>query len=86
MLHQCTQCDYSSKVKCNVLRHMRSMHEIGLNKTQESIQYLYPTEIKEQSTQIQSGLGSVVTLTTHIPIEKYNKVVGIAHELWLNIK
>jgi len=27
MLHQCTQCDYSSKVKCNVLRHMRSQHQ-----------------------------------------------------------
>ena len=37
-------------------------------------------EIKEQSTQIQSGCGSVVTSTTHIPIEKYNKVVGIAQE------
>ena len=45
--------------------------------------------LKEQSTQIQSGSGSVVTSTTHIPIEKYNqnenynedynKVVGIAH-------
>ena len=23
MLHQCTQCDYNSKVKCNVKRHMK---------------------------------------------------------------
>ena len=44
------------------------------------------TEIKEQSTQIeikeqstQIGLGSVVNSTTHIPIEKHNEVVGIAH-------
>ena len=71
MLHQCTQCDYSSKVKCNVLRHMRSQHQNQQNVSQA---------IKEQSTQIQSGLGSVVTSTTHIPIEKYNKVIGIAQE------
>ena len=27
MLHNCTQCDYKSKVKCNVQRHMRTQHK-----------------------------------------------------------
>ena len=31
MLHQCTQCDYNSKVKCNVQRHMRSQHKVYFN-------------------------------------------------------
>ena len=64
MLHQCNQCDYSSKVKCNVLRHMRSQHQNQQNVSQA---------IKEQSTQIQSGSGSVVTSTTHIPLKNIMK-------------
>ena len=38
-----------------------------------------PTTMYTQPTQIQSGFGSVVNSTTHIPIEKHNEVVGIAH-------
>ena len=55
-------------------------HEIGLNITQESIQHTYPNEdynvnnIQNQHNS-QYGTGSTV-----IPIEKYNEVVGIAHE------
>ena len=37
--------------------------------------------IKEQSTQIQNGLGSVVNSTTHIPIEKYKEVCN-ATDQW----
>ena len=91
MLHQCTQCDYNSKVKCNVLRHMRSQHKIYFNKNipvkntqiiQEAIQ-IDGAPHRESLHNIQSGAGSVVTSTTHIPIEKYNEVVECAH-LWKN--
>ena len=90
-MHQCTQCDYNSKVKCNVLRHMRSQHQIYFNKNkpvkntqiiQEAIQ-IDGAPHRESLHNIQSGAGSVVTSTTHIPIEKYNEVVECAHS-WKN--
>ena len=90
-MHQCTQCDYNSKVKCNVLRHMRSQHKIYFNKNipvkntqiiQEAIQ-IDGAPHRESLHNIQSGAGSVVTSTTHIPIEKYNEVVECAHS-WKN--
>ena len=87
MLHQCTQCDYNSKVKCNVLRHMRTQHKIYFNNNipvnetkiiQEAIQINGASKNHEPLDNIQSGAGSVVTSTTHIPIEKYNEAVESA--------
>ena len=63
--HKCTLCDFRTHKKYNLNVHLRGIHGIPY--------------IKEQSTQIQSGFGSVVNSTTHIPIEKHNEVVGIAH-------
>ena len=90
-MHQCTQCDYNSKVKCNVLRHMRSKHKIYFTKNipvkntqiiQEAIQIDGAAHC-EPLHNIQSGSGSVLTSTTHIPIEKYNEAVECAL-LWKN--
>lgn len=87
MMHQCTQCDYNSKVKCN----MRSQHKIYFNQNipvkntqiiQEAIQ-IEGAPHRECLHNIQSGAGSLVTSTTHIPNEKYNEVVECAHS-WKN--
>ena len=73
-IHYCTKCDYKSTRRWDRDRHMRSQHI-----TQESIQHTYPNEdynvnnIQNQhNSQYRSG-------STHIPIEKHNEVVGIAH-------
>ena len=71
-IHYCTKCDYKSTRRWDRDRHMRSQHQNQQNVSQS---------IKEQSTQIQSGSGSVVTSTTHIPIEKYNEALAIIHKL-----
>ena len=83
MLHQCTQCDYNSKVKCNVQRHMRSQHKVYFNNNnnipvnetkiiQEPIQ-INGAPNHEPHHNIQSVAGS-----THIPIEEYNEAVECA--------
>ena len=91
MMHQCTQCDNNSKVRCNVQRHMRIQHKIYVNnkipviekKTiQEAIQIEGESHYGPLNN-IQHGAGSVVTSTTHIPIEKYNEAVESAHS-WKN--
>ena len=71
--HKCTMCDFRTHKKYNLNVHLRGIHGIPY--------------IKEQSTQIQSGFGSVVNSTTHIPIETHNEViedyravVGITHK------
>ena len=64
-MYKCDNCDYKSARMWCINRHSLNRH--GTN------------HIKEQSNQIQSGFGSVVNSTTHIPIEKHNEVVGIAH-------
>ena len=83
MMHQCTQCDYNSKVKCNVLRHMRTQHKIYFNNKnkipvienkiiQEAIQ-IDGGPHHEPLHSIQYGAAYVVTSITHIPIEKSRK-------------
>ena len=76
-IHYCTKCDYKSTRRWDRDRHMRSQHI-----TQESIQHTYPNEdynvnnIQNQhNTQYGNGQN------THIPIEKYNEVVGIVQQL-----
>ena len=71
-IHYCTKCDYKSTRRWDRDRHMRSQHQNQQNVSQA---------IKEQSTQIQSGSGSVVTSTTHIPMEKYNEALDMIHKL-----
>ena len=50
----------------------------------------YNLKIHEQRIHaIQSGFGSVVNSTTHIPIEKYNDALDLIHKLkalWRNSK
>ena len=58
--HKCTMCDFRTHKKYNLNVHLKGIHGIS--------------NIKEQSTQIQNGLGYVVNSTTHIPIEKYKEV------------
>ena len=73
--HKCTICDFRTHKKYNLNVHLRGIHGISY--------------IKEQSTQIQSGFGSVVTSTTHIPIEKHNEALDLIHKLkalWRNSK
>ena len=65
--HKCTLCDFRTHKKYNLNVHLRGIHGIPY--------------IKEQSTQIQSGFGSVVTSTTHIPIEKHNEALDLIHKL-----
>ena len=65
--HKCTICDFRTHKKYNLNVHLRGIHGISY--------------IKEQSTQIQSGFGSVVTSTTHIPIEKHNEALDLIHKL-----
>ena len=54
ILYQCTQCDYNSKVKCNVQRHMRSQHKIydnlkrHMNQHEKRNEY-YPTTKREHN-------------------------------------
>ena len=73
--HKCTICDFRTHKKYNLNVHLRGIHGIPY--------------IKEQSTQIQSGFGSVVNSTTHIPIEKHNEALDLIHKLkvlWRNSK
>ena len=73
--HKCTICDFRTHKKYNLNVHLRGIHGIPY--------------IKEQSTQIQAGFGSVVTSTTHIPIEKHNEALDLIHKLkalWRNSK
>ena len=65
--HKCTMCDFRTHKKYNLNVHLKGIHGIS--------------NIKEQSTQIQNGLGSVVNSTTHIPIEKYKEVCN-ATDQW----
>ena len=72
-IHYCNVCDYKTNRKYDKDKHVTRMH--GLN-----IQHLKGvhgiSNIKEQSTQIQNGLG-----TTYIPIEKYKEVCN-ATDQW----
>ena len=73
--HKCTICDFRTHKKYNLNVHLRGIHGIPY--------------IKEQSTQIQSGFGSVVNSTTHIPIEQHNEALDLIHKLkalWRNSK
>ena len=73
--HKCTLCDFRTHKKYNLNVHLRGIHGIPY--------------IKEQSTQIQSGFGSVVNSTTHIPIEQHNEALDLIHKLkalWRNSK
>jgi len=93
MQYDCNHCEYSTTRKFNFERHEKShtqsKHEIGsnvqqnVNQASSNIQNRQNVSqaIKEQSTQIQSGSGSVVTSTTHIPIEKYNEALDMIHKL-----
>ena len=65
--HKCTMCDFRTHKKYNLNVHLKGIHGIS--------------NIKEQSTQIQNGLGYVVNSTTHIPIEKYKEVCN-ATDQW----
>ena len=60
--HKCTMCDFRTHKKYNLNVHLKGIHGIS--------------NIKEQSTQIQNGLG-----TTYIPIEKYKEVCN-ATDQW----
>ena len=74
-MYKCDNCDYKSARMWCINRHSLNRH--GTN------------HIKEQSNQIQSGFGSVVNSTTHIPIEKHNEALDLIHELkalWRNSK
>ena len=74
-MYKCDNCDYKSARMWCINRHSLNRH--GTN------------HIKEQSTQIQAGFGSVVTSTTHIPIEKHNEALDLIHKLkalWRNSK
>ena len=73
--HKCTLCDFRTHKKYNLNVHLRGIHGISY--------------IKEQSTQIQSGFGSVVNSTIHIPIEQHNEALDLIHKLkalWRNSK
>ena len=70
-MYKCKYCHIQSEYKYNIDRHEKSKH--GNNKNESAI--------KEQSTQIQSGGGSVVTSTKHIPMEKYNEALDMIHKL-----
>ena len=72
-IHYCNVCDYKTDRKYDRDKHVYRMH--GSNVQQNVRQ-----AIKEQSTQIQSGSGSVVT-STHIPMEKYNEALDMIHKL-----
>ena len=65
-MYKCDNCDYKSARMWCINRHSLNRH--GTN------------HIKEQSTQIQYGLGSVVNSTTHIPIEKYKEVCDATNQ------
>ena len=65
--HKCTMCDFRTHKKYNLNVHLKGIHGIS--------------NIKEQSTQIQNGLGYVVNSNTHIPIEKYKEVCN-ATDQW----
>ena len=71
-IHYCNVCDYKTNRKYDKDKHVTRMH--GLN-----IQHLKGvpgiSNIKEQSTQIQNGLG-----TTYIPIEKYKEVCDATNQ------
>ena len=64
--HKCTMCDFRTHKKYNLNVHLKGIHGIS--------------NIKEQSTQIQYGSGSVVNSTTHIPIEKYKEVCDATNQ------
>ena len=75
--YDCKQCEYSTTRKFNFERHEKShtqsKHEIGSNVQQNVIHP--PSNIQNQHNS-QYGTGE----NTHIPIEDYREVVGIAHE------
>ena len=78
-MFQCSYCNYESIYKYNVQRHE---HVHNKNSTQNNIApttISVDSNVNNLSNQTQSGFGSVVTSSTHIPIEKHNEVVGIAH-------
>ena len=88
-MFQCSYCNYESIYKYNVQRHE---HVHNKNSTQNNIA---PTTISVDSNvnnltnQTQSGFGSVVTSSTHIPIEKHNEALDLIHKLkalWRNSK
>ena len=64
--HKCTMCDFRTHKKYNLNVHLKGIHGIS--------------NIKEQSTQIQSGSGYVVNSITHIPIEKYKEVCDATNQ------
>ena len=77
-IHYCTQCDYKSTRRWDRDRHMRSQHKIynnnniPVNETkiiQEAIK-INGAPNHQPLHNIQSGSGSVVTSSAHIPIEK----------------
>ena len=92
-IHYCTQCDYKSTRRWDRDRHMRSQHKIynnnnnniPVNETkiiQEAIK-INGAPNHQPVHNIQSGSGSVVTSSAHIPMEKYNQAVESSH-LWKN--
>ena len=77
-IHYCNVCDYKTDRKYDRDKHVTRMHgssvqqnQMQTNRAPDGI-----SNIKEQSTQIQNGLG-----TTYIPIEKYKEVCN-ATDQW----
>ena len=88
-MFQCSYCNYESIYKYNVQRHE---HVHNKNSTQNNIApttISVDSNVNNLSNQTQSGFGSVVTSSTHIPIEKHNEALDLIHKLkalWRNSK
>ena len=88
MLHNCTQCDYKSKVKCNVQRHMRTQHKLYsnnripviVNKIIQEADQIDHVDHHEPLPSVQYGSGVVREQDN----QAYNKVVEIANS-WKNV-
>ena len=88
MLHQCTQCDYNSNVKCNVQRHMKNKHGESLtsnyNRAQNNVfvrvdggthtKIQHEFDLKQQSTQHGLGTGGAQDNQT-VSIQGYNNII-----------
>ena len=88
-MFQCSYCNYESIYKYNVQRHE---HVHNKNSTQNNIApttISVDSNVNNLSNQTQYGFGSVVTSSTHIPIEKHNEALDLIHKLkalWRNSK
>ena len=87
MLHYCEYCEFNSKHKWVVKRHTEKKHKIYFNNITNNESKLIQEAIQINGApnhqplhNIQSGSGSVVTSSAHIPIEKYNEVVEETHK------